>query len=236
MRQTKQAGYPAPTVRKDAGGSATGNESFVTVNDDSATLPNSRQITAGSGIGIVDGGAGNPITINNDYSKVEMNDCLNAAHFVPAQSPFSPAPIENYYIAATGFAGKVIKMLPSVKTAASAFWTNRWFTYPGTAFYTVFAQVNYFTDNVSTNNMVLNMYHRSGAFPSGDVSGALTSIGAQTKAGLGSYLQCRALFSFATGGDNYQLVIERQGDDAADTNPGTFYIQNILLYFSVALS
>lgn len=64
MRLSKQAGCPGPSVRKDdSGGTATGNESFVTVNDDTATLPNSRQLTPGAGIGIADGGAGNPIVV-----------------------------------------------------------------------------------------------------------------------------------------------------------------------------
>ena len=65
MRQTKQACYPAPSVANDAGGSSTGNESFVTVNDDTATLPNSRQLAAGTGISVTDGGAGDPITVAN---------------------------------------------------------------------------------------------------------------------------------------------------------------------------
>ena len=55
MRPSKQASCPGPTVRKDdSGGTATGNESFVTINDDTATLPNSRQLTEGDRITITD--------------------------------------------------------------------------------------------------------------------------------------------------------------------------------------
>lgn len=237
MRLTKQSSCPAPSVgAASGGGTATGNESFVTINDDTATLPNSRQITAGTGINIVDGGAGNPVTINADYTKVEQDQCINAAHFVPAQSPFSPAPIENYYIAASGFAGKVIRLNPGEMTAASCFWSNRWIAKPGTAFYTILAQVNFFTDNASTNNLILDLYHKSGSYPAFDLSTAPVSIGAKTIAGLGSYIQNRTLFQFNTSGDNFQFVIERQGAEAGDTNPGTIYIQSIMMYFGVTLS
>lgn len=64
MKQTKTAGFPAPSVGKASGG-APGSESFVTVNDETATLPQSRQLAAGAGIAVTDGGAGNPITVDN---------------------------------------------------------------------------------------------------------------------------------------------------------------------------
>lgn len=239
MRVSKQASCPGPSVFKDAGGGSTGLESFVTVNDDSATLPNSRQLTGGTNIGIVDGGAGSPVTVNFTGAipdRVEQDNCINAAHFVPAQSPFSPAPIENYYIAASGFAGKVVRYDPGETTAASCFWSNRWVTRPVSGSYTVDCQLNFFTDNASTNNFKFCVYHKSGSFPSFDLSTAPTGLTPSTYAGLGAYRQGRALFTFNTLGDNFQIFVERQGGDAADTNPGTVYLQSILLYFNAALS
>lgn len=120
MRFTKQSSCPAPSVsRQSGGGSVTGNESFVTVNDDSATLPNSRQITQGSGITIVDSGAGNPITINGK-TMVRNADFIQANNFMPAQSPLSPAPIiwTGY---TDGFAVKAIKLVPGAQTEATLF-------------------------------------------------------------------------------------------------------------------
>ncbi|MHC4620001.1 MAG: hypothetical protein ACYTEQ_19825, partial [Planctomycetota bacterium] len=231
---TKQSSCPAPSVLGDAGGGVTGNESFVTVNDDTATLPNSRQITAGTNIGIVDGGAGGAVTINNSLTKNEHDNCIGAAHFVPAQSPFLPAPIENYYIAASGFAGKVIRFDTGAKSAASCFWSNRWVNHPVSGSYLVNVQINFFTDNASLNNIAFDLYQKSGATPSLDLSTAPASIGAQVKAGVGAYKQNRAVFQFTTLGDNYQFVLERQ--TTGDTNPGTMYVQSILPYFSAALS
>lgn len=64
MRQTKQASHPAPSVRNDAGGGVTGNESFVTVNDE-ALLSHSRKLTAGINISINDKGANDEIIVSN---------------------------------------------------------------------------------------------------------------------------------------------------------------------------
>lgn len=52
----------------NGGAVAPANQTYVTVSNESATLPNSRQITAGTNISIVDGGAGGPITINSTAS------------------------------------------------------------------------------------------------------------------------------------------------------------------------
>jgi hypothetical protein len=50
-------------VTGGGGGDGFPNASYVTVNDESSDLPNSRQIAAGVGISLTDGGAGNPIVI-----------------------------------------------------------------------------------------------------------------------------------------------------------------------------
>ena len=106
-----------------------------------------------------------PVVIPPIPSKVEADHCIQAGDFVPAQAPFLPAPIENYYIAATGTAIKVIKFSPSVKSAASVTFSNRWIAYPGTPFYTVNIQLNLFTDNASLNDFSFNLHHYSASTP-----------------------------------------------------------------------
>lgn len=237
MRITKQASCPGPTVRSGGGGSVTGNESFVTVNDDSATLPNSRQLAGGTLISLTDGGAASPITVNytgpaNTY--VEQSDCIPAANFVPAQSPYSPAPIENYYIAASGFAGKVVRFDPGVDTTAACFWTNRWVNHILT-FATVNFTINFFTDNASTGNVSFELSYKSTGAPTGTINTALTPLLPEIVASNGAYKMNKANIQFNTSGEVYQFAVRRIGSGPDDTNPGTMYMHSVLIYFVNAL-
>lgn len=240
MRITKQASCPGPSVRSGGGGggSVTGNESFVTVNNDSATLPNSRQLTGGALISVADGGAGSPITVNytgpaNNY--VQQSDCIGAAHFVPAQSPYSPAPIENYYIAANGFSGKVVRYDPGVETAATCFWTNRWVVHPWAASFTVNFQINFFTDNASSDNFSFELWTKSGGAPSTRIDTALSPLLPEIVPGTGAYRMNRVTIQFNTNGDVYQFMVRRLGAGPDDINPGTAYMHSVLMYYNVAL-
>lgn len=123
MRQTKQACYPAPSVASGGGGgSVTGNESFITVNDDTATLPNSRQLTAGTHITVVDGGAGNPITINALWPVVPSSYLdilwLKADLFQGGEpAGYTPAPCEEIVLP-SGNKLRAIKFVAGVETHA----------------------------------------------------------------------------------------------------------------------
>lgn len=120
MRITKQASCPAPSVSSDAGGSVTGNESFVTVNDDTATLPNSRQLTAGANITVTDGGAGNPITIAAvvpvSYIDIQW---LKADWFQGGEpAGYTPAPVEEIVLPG-GNKLRAVKFAAGIESAAN---------------------------------------------------------------------------------------------------------------------
>lgn len=51
---------------------APSNLSFVTIDDDSVSLPNSRRLTAGDGISFADGGAGDTLTISSDLNPTSL--------------------------------------------------------------------------------------------------------------------------------------------------------------------
>lgn len=120
MRISKQASCPGPSVRGDAGGAITGNESFVTVNDDSATIPNSRQLTAGAGIAITDGGAGNPVTIENTLTQFRETIWFPGEMFRPAQSPYNyPAENDDIYLPISGNAHRAVRFIAGQASQAT---------------------------------------------------------------------------------------------------------------------
>lgn len=165
-------------------------------------------------------------------TRTETEQTLDACMFVPSQAPFTPAPIESYYIAATGMAGQAMKFIAGSKSAASCFSSNRWITKPGTAFVTAYCQVNAFTNAADVNDIKFDLYQYSNSGPGGVWNAAPVSIGIQTVAGLGAYKMVRFNFNFTVLGDCYLIVLERQ----VDTNTGIIYVPNILMYFNQALA
>jgi hypothetical protein len=114
--------HPAPSVTRDAGGAVTGNETFVTVNNEAATLPNSRQLAAGAGIALADGGAGNPITVSSTVVAptgiTGASRWISAQEFVPDNT--IPAPNERIYIGATTLrAYEAVKFVAGARTQAA---------------------------------------------------------------------------------------------------------------------
>jgi len=162
----------------------------------------------------------------------EDNNFIAAVNFVPSQAPYTPAPIENYYIAANGFSGKIIRYIPATETTASCFWSNRWIVnprIPGAT--TANIQINCFTDNASLNDIKMDVGVYSSSTPAGVFNAAPTFSPEITVPGIGSYNIVRLTTSFIIWGDNFQFYIRRK----IDTNPGTIYATGILAYFQTKL-
>ena len=163
-------------------------------------------------------------------TRTETESVLQANEFVPAQAPFTPAPIERYYIAANGFSGNVIRFDPAAATTASAHFSTRFinkFIAP-----VLIAQVNLFTDNASINNIIFDLGHYSGAYPAGVYNVAPAFLAAISLPGLGAYKMLRFVFQVPLVGDCYQIYLRRN----VDTNPGTVYCPHILFYANQVLS
>jgi hypothetical protein len=236
MRQTKQSSCPAPSVLGDNGGTVTGNESFVTVNDDTATLPNSRQLTAGTNISVVDSGAGNPITINCTLSSYLDIQWLKADLFQGGEpAGYTPAPVEEIVLPA-GNKLRAVKFISGTETAA-----NCHFPFPdnvpGNPGISYLTRIYWLTDNTdvanSVNWRVGNRHY--GAGDSLDTVAGTWSVNSQVSAGV-NLLNTRTAAYAYNGPDPADAVLAMCNvKREVDSMPGTAWLIGVRISIGLPL-
>jgi len=238
MRITKQASCPAPSVKGDAGGSATGNESFVTVNDDTATLPNSRQLTAGTLISVVDGGAGNPITINyTGGTYLRDTIWVPANNFEPSTSPnYSPAPKVEIVLPTTGRQVCAVKFDGEKEAHATICFPRNIPAYPGGEY---ILRMYWFTDGTDVANTFAWRIGGHDIDNGGDLDPSGFGVQSNNQLSAGSYkMNASGAIGWAAVGAGwaqdsiYHLLVQR----GSDSNEDIGYLLGVRCTIGVPLS
>lgn len=237
MRMTKQSACPAPSVICDAGGAMTGNESFVTVNDETATIPNSRQLTAGTNISVVDSGAGNPITINCTLSSYLDIIWLKADLFQGGEpAGYTPAPVEEIVLPA-GNKIRAVKFIAGTETAA-----NCHFSFPdnvpGTPGISYLTRIYWLTDNTNTANQVQWRvgYQHYGAGDSLDTVAGVSAIMYQTSAGANLLNTRTASYSYSGDDPADGVLAMCNVKRTVDSMPGSAWLIGVRVSIGLPLS
>lgn len=236
MRITKQSSCPAPSVSRGGGGSVTGNESFITVNDDTATLPNSRQIAAGTGISIVDGGAGNIITINGKDHFVDTI-WIPANLFEPASSPdYSPAPKVEIVLPVTGRQICAVKFDGACEAVAPVCFPYFYTTFGGLLLHGL--RMYWFTDGTDVANTFAWRIGGHDVNDGSNIDQASDAVSNNDQLSGGSYILNGANLAWAmvggypTNTSIYHLLVQR----ATDSNNDVGYLYGVRCSVGVPLS
>lgn len=199
---------------------------------------NLKTVKAGAGITVTNNADDIEISAPGAHNtKTETEVLLLAADSAPCiTAPWAAAPLRDIDLVTNSMSIKGIEYAPLGGGDQARGWTvsTRWIAKPGTAFYTVNAQVNAFCDNASLNNISFVLGHYSQSYPGGDYTTALTDLAAIVNPGIGAYKMLRFNFQFDVAGDVLLIRLARTG--IGDTNPGYVYVPHILLYFNQALS
>lgn len=189
-----------------------------------------RSLVAGTGIALTQNTDDITVAVASGVTKTYTNleFFIPAKMFVSAQSPFTAAPIENFYIAANGLAMTIVRYEPSINSAASfSFSADFANNGVGSAPWFFTLKPVFFTTGGSTNTIDINLQTVQGVPGVLAFNSAFVDVSTTSPVGKAAYISNQASFAVSVQSSEsiFNILVQRKG--STDTNPDVMYLTGL---------